>query len=66
MRACPHCGSHSVGKARGLQGIREVLTALVLMFPLVVPGLVYYIWQESVPYCAGCGHRVYRSAAAHT
>ena len=57
-RACPYCSSHQVGKVRGLQGIGEVLIALILFFLCLIPGIVYYIYMESVPYCSGCGRRV--------
>jgi DNA-directed RNA polymerase subunit RPC12/RpoP len=58
--ACPHCGSHSVGKVRGLQGFGEVSIDLILCFLCLIPGIVYYIYMESVPYCSGCGRRVRR------
>jgi hypothetical protein len=54
---CRHCGSDRVGKSRGLQGISELAIFLILFVLGVIPGIVYYIWQESVPYCAGCGRR---------
>ncbi len=57
-RACPHCGSNQVGKVRGLQGVGEVFTAVILLFLCLIPGIVYYIYMESVPYCSGCGRRV--------
>jgi len=57
-RACPYCGSHSVGKVRGLQGVGEVFLALILFFLCLIPGIIYYIYMESVPYCSGCGRRV--------
>jgi len=57
-RKCPHCGSSSVGKVRGLQG-GEVLIAVILFFLFVIPGIIYYIFMESVPYCSGCGRRVW-------
>ena len=56
--ACPHCGSHQVGKVRGLQGIGEVLIGSFLCFLCLIPGILYYIYMESVPYCSGCGRRV--------
>jgi len=43
---------------RGLQGIAEVSIAVVLFFFLILPGIIYYIYIESVPYCSGCGKRV--------
>src|SRR3990167_10843228 len=55
---CPHCGSHSVGKVRGLQGIGEVFIAIILFFLCIIPGIIYYIYMESVPYCSGWGRRV--------
>ena len=57
-RVCPHCGSHQVGKVRGLQGFGEVITCIVLFFLFIIPGVIYYIYMESVPYCSGCGRRV--------
>jgi len=55
---CPRCGSHSVGKVRGLQGIGEVFVCVILFFLFILPGIIYYIYMESVPYCSGCGRRV--------
>jgi DNA-directed RNA polymerase subunit RPC12/RpoP len=55
---CPHCGSHAVGKVRGLQGIAEVFICIILLFAFLIPGIIYYIYMESVPYCSGCGRRV--------
>jgi hypothetical protein len=56
-RVCPYCGAAGVGKVRGLQG-GEVLTALVLCLLFIIPGIIYYIYQESVPFCTNCGKRV--------
>jgi hypothetical protein len=56
-RACPYCGSYQVGRVRGLQGLGEVITFIVLFFLCVLPGVIYYIYMESVPYCSGCGRR---------
>ena len=55
---CPRCGSHSVGKARGLQGIQEIFICVSLCFLFLIPGIIYYAYMESVPYCSGCGRRV--------
>lgn len=55
--ACPHCGAHTVGKVRGLQGVGEVAIAIVLLLMCIVPGIIYYIHMESVPYCTSCGRR---------
>jgi hypothetical protein len=49
-----------VGKVRGLQGVGEVLTAAILVVALLIPGIIYYIYMESVPYCSGCGRRVWK------
>jgi len=57
-RQCPRCGAQSVGKVRGLQGMGEVCTAVILLILGVLPGLIYYIYIESRPYCSGCGRRV--------
>jgi len=59
-RKCPHCGADGVGKVRGLQGGGEVLIAIVLFFLFIIPGIIYYIYMESVPYCSGCGRRVWK------
>jgi predicted RNA-binding Zn-ribbon protein involved in translation (DUF1610 family) len=58
-RKCPHCGAHGVGKVRGLQGIGETFVAVILFFLFLIPGIIYYIYMESVPYCSSCGRRVY-------
>jgi hypothetical protein len=55
---CPNCGGNQVGKVRGLQGAGEVFAAVILFFFFIIPGLIYYIYIESVPYCSGCGRRV--------
>jgi len=57
-RGCPHCGSPSVGKVRGLQGIGEVILGAILIIAGIIPGIIYYAYIESVPYCTGCGRRV--------
>ena len=56
--ACPYCGNTTVGKVRGLQGPLEVLLGFVLLLMLFVPGIIYYVVMESVPYCSSCGRRV--------
>ena len=56
-RRCKRCGSSNVGKVRGLQGFGEVLAFLILFCLGIIPGLIYYICVESVPYCSGCGKR---------
>jgi hypothetical protein len=38
--------------------VREVINGILLLLLFVIPGLVYYIYMESVPYCSGCGRRV--------
>jgi hypothetical protein len=57
-RKCPHCGSHQVGKVRGLQGFGEVVIFIILFCCFLIPGFIYYIYIESVPYCSGCGRRL--------
>lgn len=59
-RACPHCGANAVGKVRGLQGGGEVLLAILLFFACLIPAIIYYVYMESVPYCSGCGRRVWK------
>ncbi len=59
-RVCPHCGAQAVGKVRGLQGVGEVLAGAILVLAFLVPGIIYYIYMESVPYCSGCGRRVWK------
>jgi DNA-directed RNA polymerase subunit RPC12/RpoP len=59
-RLCPHCGAQAVGKVRGLQGGGEVLVAIILILAFLIPGVIYYIYMESVPYCSGCGRRVWK------
>ena len=55
---CPYCGSNSIGRVRGLQGVFEVVICLILLLCLILPGIIYYIFQEAQPYCSGCGRRV--------
>lgn len=57
-RKCPYCGAYAVGKVRGLQGVGEVFIAILLFLLFIIPGIIYYIAMESVPYCSGCGRRV--------
>ena len=57
---CPHCGANAVGKVRGLQGGGEVLLATFLILACLIPGIIYYVCMESVPYCSGCGRRVWK------
>jgi uncharacterized OB-fold protein len=54
---CRHCGGSNIGKTRGLQGVGEVFTFVILFFLGIIPGIIYYIYVESVPYCSGCGKR---------
>jgi DNA-directed RNA polymerase subunit RPC12/RpoP len=57
-RACPYCGAWAVGKVRGLQGGGEVFLGMLLFCLCIVPCVIYYVYMESIPYCAGCGRRV--------
>ena len=54
---CPHCGSSAIGRIRGLQGA-EVFIGVALLICGIIPGIIYYIVMESIPYCSGCGRRV--------
>jgi predicted RNA-binding Zn-ribbon protein involved in translation (DUF1610 family) len=56
--ACPNCGAHTVGKVRGLHGVKEVTIGVVLLLCFIVPGIIYYIYMKGVPYCTSCGHRL--------
>jgi hypothetical protein len=56
---CPHCdATHSVARVAGLHGGSEVLICVLLVFFFLIPGVIYYIVQEAVPYCTSCGRRV--------
>ncbi len=57
---CPHCGGHQVGRAHGLHGLGETCAFILLFLAGIVPGIVYYIWRESIPFCQTCGRRVAR------
>ncbi len=59
-KKCPYCGEYGVGKVRGLQGAGEIFIAVILFFCFLIPGIIYYICQESVPYCLSCGRRIYK------
>jgi hypothetical protein len=56
---CPHCGAHGVGKIRGLQGGGEAILGIILFFMFLIPGIIYYVTMESIPYCSSCGRRVF-------
>jgi len=58
VKSCPYCGSCGIGKVRGLQGINETVMFAFLFFLFIIPGFVYYIYIESIPYCSTCGRRV--------
>lgn len=57
-RRCRYCHANMVSRARGLQGPAEMLICLVLTFLGIIPGIIYYVYVESIPYCNGCGRRV--------
>jgi|APSaa5957512622_1039677.scaffolds.fasta_scaffold375021_1 hypothetical protein len=59
---CPHCGARNVGRFHGLYGAREVIVTIVLLLLYVVPGIIYYIYIETVPFCPDCRKRVWRRA----
>jgi predicted RNA-binding Zn-ribbon protein involved in translation (DUF1610 family) len=54
---CRHCGSHTIRKIRGLRSIGEVCICIVLVFLFLIPGIIFYIYVESLPYCSACGRR---------
>jgi hypothetical protein len=60
--SCPLCGSDSLNRVRGLQGVKEVLICLVLCLLFLLPGVIYYVYIETVPYCSRCGHRAFKSS----
>ncbi|MGP8235675.1 MAG: LITAF-like zinc ribbon domain-containing protein [Limisphaerales bacterium] len=55
---CPYCGSRGVARCRGLHSPAEIVICLLLCLLLFLPGIIYYIWTESRPFCSGCGRRV--------
>lgn len=55
---CPYCRSPLVAQVRGLQGIGEVFTCVVLFLLFIIPGVIYYVFMERMPYCSGCGRRI--------
>jgi predicted RNA-binding Zn-ribbon protein involved in translation (DUF1610 family) len=57
---CPYCGEYTVGRIRGLQGFGEVISCMILYMFLIVPGVIYYVYMESVPYCSSCGRRIFK------
>ena len=63
-RPCPYCGVRAVAKVRGLQGGGEVMLCLVLLCLFIIPGVIYYVWVESIPFCSGCGRRVPASSSS--
>jgi hypothetical protein len=37
---------------------------LVLLLLCIIPGVIYYVWVESIPFCSGCGRRVSAKSSA--
>jgi uncharacterized membrane protein YvbJ len=54
---CRHCRQTGVARVRGLHGGAEVVVCLVLCLAGLLPGVVYYVYRESRPYCPHCGRR---------
>lgn len=52
-RTCPYCGSSEVKKGRGLHGLPEFAIAIFLLLLLFIPGIIYYAYMESIPFCSG-------------
>lgn len=53
---------HIGWQSPGVQGPKEVLIAVILFLAFLIPGLIYYIVVESIPYCTACGRRVSKKA----
>jgi RNA polymerase sigma factor (sigma-70 family) len=56
---CPKCHSKNVKKTRGLHGL-EVIIAMILFIPFVIPGILFYAYVESLPCCSDCGSRLWK------
>lgn len=56
--SCPMCGSALIPRGRGLHGASEILSCAILILLALLPGVVYYIWTDSKPYCPKCKQRV--------
>ena len=55
---CPACGTALLPRGRGIHGFSEVLGCVFLLLLYLIPGIIYYIWLESKPYCPNCKRRI--------
>ena len=55
---CPHCGTNSVVKKDGLQGVEEIVAAVVCGLLCFLPAVIYYWLIERLPYCLQCNRRI--------
>lgn len=55
---CPFCGKNSVKLVGGIQSPGEFITFFILLLLLIIPGIVYLIQVQKVPYCINCHRRV--------
>lgn len=56
--ACPMCGTQLIPRGRGLHGTAEILFCVLFLLFWLIPGVIYYVWIDSKPYCPKCNRRV--------
>jgi len=55
---CRFCKSAIVQGGRGLMNWKEIVSTVFLLLCWFLPGVIYYIWITSKPYCRTCKQRV--------
>ena len=64
-KSCPTCGSRRIEKVRGLRGAAEHVSFALLLLCGVIPGIIYYFYIHSLPYCLRCRRR-FQPSELHT
>lgn len=57
---CPYCSANSVKQVGGIQSFGEFATFFILIILLIIPGILYYIEVQKIPYCTNCHRRVHK------
>ena len=55
---CQFCQSTIMQGGRGLMNWKEIVSAVFLLLCWFLPGVIYYLWITSKPYCPTCRQRV--------
>jgi DNA-directed RNA polymerase subunit RPC12/RpoP len=55
---CPHCNQRSAALVAGLQGMKEIIPAIIAGVFIFVPAWLFCRLQERLPYCGSCNRRI--------